>query len=245
MTSVTAPRAPRTAGDVFFLACAVTLAVVVFIGFARSFYLAPLFPSHPRPAEPLFLAHGISFTAWVLLLVGQAWLVRSRRLNVHRQLGIAGAVLAVVMVWLGLWGALVGAARPGGFIGIPVPPLQFLIVPVTDMLLFSMAVGLALWWRHRPDIHKRLMVLATIGISTAAFARWPVIGAQGGVLGGFIMTDLLVLAVMIYDWRTRSRIHRATLIAGAVLIISQPLRLVLSSTQPWIDTDQALIRLVT
>ena len=47
------------------------------------------------------------------------------------------------MVVLGIVGALIAARRPGGFIGVPVPPLQFLVVPFAAVLLFGVFVALA------------------------------------------------------------------------------------------------------
>src|SRR5512138_989136 len=120
-------RAHWTAERRFFTLMSLAMLVAVCIGFARSFFLRPLFPQWPAPAEPVFYVHGAFFTAWLVLLVTQALLVATRRVDIHRKLGLAGVVLAVGMVVLGLLGSLVAANRPTGFHGVPVPPLQFLV----------------------------------------------------------------------------------------------------------------------
>jgi hypothetical protein len=217
----------------FYTGMAIAMFVAVFVGFSQSFFLRPLFPGTPSPAERLFYLHGALFTAWIVLLVTQATLVAKGRLVLHRRLGTAGAWLAAAMIALGVYAALVAANRPGGFIGVPVPPLQFLIVPLTDMVLFGTLVALAVANRREAQTHKRLMLLATINLTTAAFARFPLV-ADAGPLAAFALTDAFVVALAVWDFRTRGRLHPATLWGGLAIIASQPLRLVLSGTAPWL-----------
>jgi hypothetical protein len=119
-----------------------------------------------------------------------------------------------------------GVSPPG------IPPLVFLAIPLADMLVFGTLVGTALYYRNRSDIHKRLMLMGTIWILTAAIARLPfVMGA--GPIAFFGLTDVFVLACFAYDLATRRRVHPAFLWGGLLLIASQPLRLMLSGTGTW------------
>lgn len=234
MVQVPAARASWSAERRFYTSMTVLLAGVVFAGFARSFFLRPLFPAWPSPPEPVFYLHGAAFTAWFVLMIVQASLVATGRTAVHRSLGAWAVLLAAAMVWLGLDGALTAARRPTGFVGIPVPPLQFLVIPFVDMLMFPALFGLAIWKRRQPQAHKRLMLLASIAILTAAVARLP------GVIGGspllfFGLTDALLIPLAVWDYRTRGRLHPVTLWGGLALILSQPLRLALSATPQWMD----------
>jgi hypothetical protein len=168
----------------------------VFVGFARSFYLKAAFSEWPAPPEPIFLMHGLAFTAWVLLLPAQAMLVARGRVDLHRLTGAFGVALAIGMVVLGILGALVAARRPEGFVGIPVPPLQFLAVPLFAIALFALFVVLAVARRRDTQSHKRLMLLASFQLVTPAVARWPVIAGFGppaltllapcGMVGGHV-----------------------------------------------------------
>jgi hypothetical protein len=138
------------------------------------------------------------------------------------------------MVVLGVRAALVAAARPAGFVGIPVPPLQFLAIPLVDMVVFPVFVGLAVAWRRQAQSHKRLMLLASIAMLPAAVARLP------GVIGGspllfFGLTDALLIPLAIWDYRSRGRLYPVTLWGGLALVLSQPLRLALSATPLWMD----------
>lgn len=226
-------RAAWPAERKFFLTMTVILAIVVLVGFSRSFFLSPLFPGWPAPGEPFFRWHGTAFAAWFALLVVQASLISGRRVQLHRRLGVAGACLAAAMVVLGIAGALIGATRPGGFIGSPIPPLVFLVIPLVEMPLFGTLVGLAIWKRNVAQSHKRLMLIASITLTSAALARWPVIGA-GGPLGFFGAVDVFLVALALWDWKSLGRLHPVTKWAGAIVVLSQPLRLALGGTALWI-----------
>jgi hypothetical protein len=218
----------------FFTGLAMAAFVVAYVGFSRTFFLRPLFPDYPAPHEPIFLVHGTLFAAWCVLLVVQASLVGFARTDIHRKLGVCGAVLAAGMVVFGFAGALVAAHRPSGFVGIAVPPLQFMIVPFFDIVLFATFVTIGISRRTDPQTHKRWMMLATCNLLAAAFARWPIVGDSKNPLIFFGLTDLFVVALAAWDLRSRGRLHAATLRGGLALILSQPLRLALSGTPMWL-----------
>jgi hypothetical protein len=232
MTQASAVRASWPAERRFYTSMTVGLFAIVVVGFARSFFLRPLFPAWPSPPEPVFYLHGVVFTAWFVLMIVQASLVASRRTALHRTVGAWAVLLAAAMVWLGIDGALTAARRPTGFVGIPVPPLQFLVIPFVDMLMFPVLVGLAVVKRRKTQAHKRLMLLASIAIVTAAVARLP------GVIGGsplvfFGLTDALLIPLALWDYRSTGRLHPVTLWGGLALVLSHPLRLALSGTPQW------------
>jgi hypothetical protein len=221
----------------FFTGIAAAILLTVLIGFSRSFFLRPLFPDWPSPSEGIFYVHGAAFAAWIVLLVVQTSLVAGGRTSLHRTIGPLGAVLAATMVVLGTVAALTAAQRATGFVGIPVPPLQFLAVPLFDMALFATFTALAIARRRDAQSHKRLMLLATVNLMTAAIARWPMIGALGPP-AYFGLTDLFIVALAVWDFRTRGRLHPVTLWGGLLILISQPLRLIVSGTAAWLAFAQ-------
>jgi hypothetical protein len=245
MVTATLPARSRwTAERRFFTALALAALIVVYVGFARTFFLRPWFPDAPAPTESIFLVHGVVFACWSVLLVLQASLVALGRYDAHRALGIVGAALAAAMVVLGVAGALVAASRSTGFVGLPVPPLQFLIVPIADMALFATFVTLAVWRRHDAQAHKRWMILATVNLLVAAFARWPGVISIPNPLVYMGLADLFIVALVVWDLRTRGRLHRATLWGGLALVVSQPLRLALSGTAAWLAIASWAVSLV-
>lgn len=233
-TAAIRDRAQWNAERKFYLGVSIAMLLVVYVGFARSFFLRPLFPDWKAPTEPIFYVHGILFAAWNVLLVAQASLIGFARPDVHRKLGVWGAFLAAGMVVFGTIGALIAANRPTGFVGVPVPPLQFLVVPLFDMALFGAFVTLAVLARRDPQAHKRWMLLATVNLLGAAFARWPGVAEIGSPFAYFGLADLFIVALAVWDFRSRGRLHQATLWGGLTLIALQPLRLVISATPAWL-----------
>ena len=234
MATLAAGLGRRSAERLFYTGVAVAMFATVFLGFARSFFLRPWFPDLPAPTEPVFFVHGVAFTAWLVLLVVQPALVAAHRTDLHRTLGWVGAGLAVAMVALGTFGSLVAARRPTGFVEVPVPPLQFLAVPLFDMALFATLVGLAIAKRRDTQSHKRLMLLASVNLLAAGIARWPFAMMQAGPPMYFGVSDLFIVALVAWDFRSRGRLHPATLWGGLAIIVSQPLRLVISGTAAWL-----------
>jgi hypothetical protein len=220
----------------FFLGMAIALTGAVLLGFARSFFLRPFFPEWPSPHEAIFYVHGTLFAGWFALLVTQASLVTGGRIDLHRRFGVFGACLAAAMVVMGIVCALVAARRATGFTDIPVPPLIFLSVPLFDMPTFGALVALAIVNRSNPQTHKRLMLMASVALVTAAVARWP--GLPKNPLVFFGISDLFLLPLVFWDLRTRGRLHPVTVWAGLWLVISQPLRLFVGGTAAWLAFAQ-------
>jgi len=217
----------------FFSGIALVIALVVFIGFAPTYYLRNIFGGPELP--PLFQLHGLLFSAWIALLVVQTQLVARGRTRLHRRLGVAGGALAVVMVGAGIAAAIAAARRgtpPDAIAGLP-PPLVFLVIPMTDMFNFAVLVGAGLYYRARPDFHKRLLLLGTISMLAAPIARFPVLRDVGpaAFFGGML---LFLVACTIYDRRTRGRIHRATIWGGLLIALSVPARMALGNTAAWL-----------
>ena len=231
-------------GSRFFQYAAIAMAAVVFIGFARTFFLKPLFPEAREFAapEPYFLLHGAVFTAWMLWLIMQATLVRGRRIELHRKLGRVGAAIAVLVVGLGVYGAVLAARRPGGFIGVDMPPEQFLAIPVATMLCFGVFVTLAVAWRRNPQSHKRAMLLATVNLLEAAFVRFPFAFmpayAPLSTLGSAL---LFIVALGIHDRRSLGRVHSVTLWGGIAIALSFPAAIAVSGTNAWLRLARWMI----
>jgi uncharacterized membrane protein YozB (DUF420 family) len=235
MTTLAAGRTEIPAERLFYTCMAMAILAAVVLGFARTFFLRPWFPDHPAPPEPFFLLHGAVFAAWFVLLVVQPSLVAAGRTDLHRRLGQAGAVLAVVMVVVGIQGAIIAASRPGGFTGVPIPPLSFMAIPFFDMIVFPVLVGVAVARRRDAQSHKRLMLIASISLLGAAIARWPFeLLAPPSPVVFFGLTDAFLLAIVAWDLATTRRLHPATLWGGLLVVLSQPLRLAISGTEPWL-----------
>lgn len=211
------------------------MALAVFVGFSRTYYLSSYFGTHSTVSggaiTPLVHLHAALFTAWVLLFIVQTALVAVHRVAIHRRLGIFGAVLASAMIVVGVAMALAAARRGSSPPGLT--PQAFLVIPLGDMALFALFVALALLQRLNKAAHKRLMLLAYVPLLVAGVARIPGVLPHGPlVFYGLTFLPVLLLGAL-YDWFTLRRVHAVYLWGGALLIASVPTRLALSGTQLW------------
>jgi len=221
----------------FYTGMSIAMLLAVLAGFARTFFLKPLFPEAQEFAAPetIFYVHGVLFTTWLLLLIGQALLVRSDNVQTHRRIGPYGAALATAIIVIGLYSALFGAARPGGFMGVPIPPQQFLVVPFFDLVMFGLFVAWAIARRNDPQVHKRLMLFATINILEAAFARYPIDIIQNYFpFSNFLAADLFILAIIAWDLVSMKKLHRITIVATALTLLVQVTRFMIMETNAWL-----------
>ena len=229
--TISKQRQSKSRERLFYIGMVIAIVITVFAGFSRTFYLRPYFQT--QTLIPLLILHGVVFSSWIVLLVTQTTLVATKRIRTHMRLGIAGGVLAALMIIVGTVTAIVRAKGPSPVPGVN--PLSFLTIPLGDMLIFAGLVGAAFYFRRRADTHKRLMLLATIAILPAAVARLPfAFIRQYGPLAFFGLSDLFIVPCLIYDFVTRGRPHRATVLGGALIVVSHPLRLVIGSTHAWV-----------
>jgi energy-converting hydrogenase Eha subunit A len=216
----------------FFGGMAIAMLATVLVGFGPTYYFSTVSGTTFELTRPLHV-HGAAFTSWMVLLVLQTSLVAAGRTDIHRKLGVFGAVLATLMMVLGAYVA-VTRFRAGLFNPPPgIPAGVLLAIALATIVVFPTLFGSALLLRGRTDYHKRLVLIATAELVLAAVARWPGVAALGPP-GFFTITDLFVVAIAIYDYSTRGRIHPATLWGGLFFIASQPLRLVIGFSPPWL-----------
>jgi hypothetical protein len=215
----------------FYVGMAIAMAITVFVGFSRSYFLKGWYGT-PELSRLLHL-HGLVFTTWVLFFVAQTALVASGRTYLHRRMGIAGAVLALLVLVVGTTVAII-RVKSGRASPIPgVPALSFFAIPLFDMVVFAILVGTALYFRHRLETHKRLMTLSMITLLPAPIARMSFLPFPPGPPTFFGLADLFIVALLVYDLVTRRKIHPATIWGGLLLVASQPLRLIIAGTPAW------------
>ena len=223
----------------FYVGMAIAIAITVFAGFSRSYFLKAWYGT-PELSRLLHL-HGLVFTTWVLFFLVQTTLVATGRTYLHRRMGIAGAILAALVVVVGTTVAIMRAKT--GTSPIPgVPPLGFLAIPFFDMVVFAILVGTALYFRRRLESHKRLMTLSMITLLAAPIARLHFPMLPPGPPTFFGLADLFIVAMLVYDLSTRRRVHPATIWGGLLIVASQPLRLMISGTPAWLTFASWLTR---
>jgi hypothetical protein len=222
----------------FYTGMAIAAAVVVFVGFAPTYFLRG---SYQATSLPTYLqVHGFLFTTWMGLFIAQTSLVAVRRTNVHRRLGWAMAGLAVVMVVVGTTAGIWSMRRQvdAGFVQ---EAQAFLTTPLFSMMAFAGFVGAAIVRRRDSHTHKRLMLLATISILDAAVARLPLEFLRTSNWNYLPATDVFLLTAMLYDVVSRRTVHAAYVWGGLVLIVEQALRISVGETAAWQAIAGAII----
>jgi hypothetical protein len=237
-TVVARPRLALSAERRFFLTTAIALLALSMVGFGPSYYLMRFTGAPALP--PIVHLHGMVCTGWMLLLVAQAGLISARRLDLHRLAGSGGVLLAAVIVATGLQIAVSRSRPPRDF-----TPEAFLIFPFTAMALFAFFVALGAIQRRDPAAHKRLMLLGTMSLVVPAGARVARMLQSNvvvpGPIGGMLIADLFLIALAVFDWRTRGRLHPVTLWGGGLFLVSQPLRVAVAQSEAWQNLARLLI----
>lgn len=215
---------------VFFSGMALLLLTTVLIGFWPSYFGVGMVKA-PLPSV-LVHFHGAVFTLWMVLFVVQVGLISARKVKVHRTLGLAGFGLAVLMVVLGVLTATAGLRR-GLDAHAKGDRRLFYMLPMGDLMLFAPVIFFAYWMRSKPDVHKRLALIATIALMGAPLSRFPFAVMQTNVLAqSYVMFGFLLLIVG-YDLFSLHRVHRATLWASAYFIFIHLVRFPVASTAAW------------
>jgi hypothetical protein len=202
----------------FPLTFGLAMLAILLAGFGPSFFFRPL---TDRPHLPAYLVvHAVAGTAWFVLFLAQVTLAAQRQLQWHRQLGMLGIALAVVFVTTGVQSTLAFTHKlveRGDFVATNGSGEAFVYWAIATsyggLLMFTTLLATALLYRRRPEVHGRLMLLATSGLMGPAVAR--MIGWVHALPSPLMIATLLFLAaIIVHDVRTRGRPHMATVIGG-------------------------------
>lgn len=220
-----------------YVPAAIVIAAVVVAGFWPS-YFSKLFSAQSEPLTALVHLHGALMTAWMTLFVVQASLVSAGRADLHRRLGVLGFALAALILIVAVPTTIMATKLGGNH--MPGPALPGLALVSAGFVEFVTLASLGLFYRNRPDVHKRLMILAAFAAMDAAVSRLPL-----DFLDSFakihLATDLLLMAMIVIDTVRHRRLHPAFLSGLGFLVAFQTLSGWISGTQWWLRTAQAIM----
>ena len=229
-SAVVEKSSERAREHLFFAGMSGVIALVVFIGFARTYYLAGVFGAKPLAASIVHI-HGAAFTCWIALLVVQTLLVGTGHQKAHRRLGLLGLGLAPLIVLLGVLVAIEMVKR---FAAIPSvdSPLIF-AVALSEITGFAIPVFFALRLRRKREVHKRLIMIGTIAMTTAGFGRWPVGLLLHKPLPAMVAAFSLLGAMMAFDMLSTGRVHPATVRGSAWVMFIEVSGFIVGHTAAW------------
>jgi hypothetical protein len=196
----------------FYAGMATLLAVVIGAGFTPTFFARGAFSELP-PLSWAALLHGLAGTAWLALLVAQAWLIVAGRRDRHRWLGVAGVVLAPLFVVSGI--AVIAGVERSHVYDSAMTLAAHVYANGAPVAAFGTLAIAGLMQRRVPARHKRLMLLAAITLLP------PGTGRLFGYLGlSFLNVPVYIGALflnVVYDVMQRRRPHAISLVGAVVL----------------------------
>jgi hypothetical protein len=201
-------RSPRPSGPsavrAFFPVVSSLLLTGVFVGFAKTFFLRSQFDV---PLIPAYLyVHGVVLTTWFVLVVAQTFLVAAHRTDLHRRLGVAAVVVGILIIPISAFVVVHAAQRTHGAI---TAHLRLEIVgDLLSLLWFAGFVAAGVYFRRRPDVHKRLMIASCFTIYGPVFARFN--SVYGLPVPTPVVVPLALVTLGAFDLLVARRLHRAT-----------------------------------
>ena len=220
----------RSIERVFFGGMAILLCIIVYVGFSPTYFGAGMLRA-PLPS-PILHYHGAAFTLWMALFLIQTAFISAKRIAWHRTFGTIAFCLPPIMIVLGVIAAI-DALHRGVQIG-PLTPSVSSAIPLIGIAWFTVLIYAAWSTRRRPDAHKRIILIATMGLTEAAFGRfpWGRIGfpPAAGVVSGIA---ILVLLLILYDLVSLHRVHRSTLWAGLISVLLAAVSVPIGMTSGW------------
>jgi FtsH-binding integral membrane protein len=221
----------------FYFSMSLLFAALVVWGFSRTINDNLFHAAVPRPL--LLWIHGAAFSGWVAFFIAQSTLVRLHKVSWHRFFGWFGAGLATVMVPLGITIAIVMAR----FDTVQLHQSgadAFLAIPFYDMIVFGVIIALAIYWRKKPEFHRRLVFVATCGLMDAPFGRFDFLFDHNLF---FLCLDLLIVLGVVRDLVVDRRVHKVYRYALPALIAGQSLAIYMWRINPpwWRTITHAIL----
>jgi hypothetical protein len=217
--------------------------VISLIGFWPS-YFAPLTAGTYRSPSPMMPWHVLSTTLWLLLLISQPWLIQSKRINLHRSLGVVGAQVAIAVIITGIVVQIdvmgLYAAKGDTTNAVVIPFIRFSL-----LLGFGVCVAWAIALRKRPEWHKRLVLFGTFPLLQSSFDRLTanVLGLPE-IRGLMALVGHLSLVILFVTWERlwQGHLHPVTKWAAIVTILFYLGSPAIAGTEWWQEMAAILAR---
>jgi uncharacterized membrane protein len=221
----------------FYFAMSLVMGGLAVWAFSNTVDVRLLHANPPRP--PLLWFHGAIFSAWIVLFIAQSALVRVRRVTIHRTLGWVGAALAATMVVSGFIVSVTMLRFEMTLLHRP-SVASFLSILWADMIIFGACIALAIYFRKKPEYHRRLVFMASCQLMQAAFVRFHYIGYHNLF---YPALDLLIVAGMLRDLMVDGRVNKIYLYVFPAIIVLQAWATYLERVNPtwWQAATHAIL----
>jgi hypothetical protein len=220
----------------FYVVAAGVMLIFAAGGF-RNFYLHGRAPWGAMTAQivPLVVAHGLAMSGWVLLFLVQSILILTGRRRLHLVIGPIGGVLAAAIVILGTTVAPLSVHFSPQVYATLGGPRSFLATMFVQMLSFGTFVGIGLVYRRRPEVHRPMMLLATIVIQSGALGRFPYIENLAAFPPLYVWGPVLLFGGLLFavQWGMSGTPNRWYLRGYAGMVMASFLSVAVGSSALW------------
>ncbi len=211
---------------------AIGLAAVL-IGFSKTFIIPVTNAAFHAPL--IIYVHGFLALSWIVLFLFQAYLIKAENWTLHMTMGMLGLLIAVgVAVTIPMAGAY--QVEKDLDQGLGDAAISTILGTSTAALMFFSLVLAGLYYRKSPEVHKRLMMLATVTVLWPAWFRFrhffPSV-PNPEIWFALVLADSLIIVAWIWDKIANGRIHPTLFYVGSFVIIEQTFELLAFDTEPW------------
>ena len=240
--ATTAAAIPRTtATRRLYIGLAALAIATALVGFWPSYFGPLLAGSVSTPAIIHF--HAAVYVGWLAIFLTQAVLAATGRVSAHMKLGrfaIGYGVLVIAAGLLVTLGMFVLRVRAGA-----VAEAQGrLFGPLLDMVVFAPVFAAAVHYRRKPELHKRLMIVATTVLLIAAVGRIP-FPAELRIPLVMLVWSLPIVLAMAHDFWRHRRVHPVYVGGLVLLVLEGPLvRIPVRNSETWGEVTGWLARWV-
>ncbi len=241
---------PSKGAKLFHSGAAALLLALMVAGFHHFYLQGRAYPGRELtpPIRTLLILHGVAMAGWMLLYTVQPLLIVGRHVRVHMLLGKLGAALAVIIVLLGLRLGIEATRISPPYMKIwSLSPRQFMAVPVVSILIFGGLVTAGIVHRKRREIHRAMMLLATLAAIPAAISRIDAISRlyQGTfwetLFGPFFGTLVIGAALVIAKYLLTRTWDRWLATGYAGLVLASLAIMLLARSALWETVSRALL----
>jgi hypothetical protein len=116
-----------------------------------------------------------------------------------------------------------------------------MLVPFNDIVCFTAAFALAIYWRKKPEYHRRLVLIASCALTAAGWGRFPGSFFQNFFYAG---VDSLIFLGVVRDWIVNRRVHVVYKYALPAIMVAQTFVIYTVTTNQsyWLKISNAILR---
>lgn len=219
--------------------------LIAFSGFWPSYFESAIVGAVDHPL--IIHIHASIYVGWLMLFVAQTWFAATGNLALHIKIGNWAIYYGVVVILAGLMVTFgIFYIRVQADVLARTQTAVLGIGPLLDMLVFAPFFAAAIYFRKVPELHKRLMIVATTTLLIAAVARMWFWGTPKNLFLEYVVWTSPILIAMIHDFIRHKMVH-FVYVTGLIVIAleSTAVRRAIGGTEFWAAVNGWLTGVLT